>query len=58
MLVIARKKSECVELSIDGVVLAELVIVEVGRNAVRLGIHAADSVRIMRTDTRSGGEQR
>ena len=58
MLVISRKKSECVELSIDGVVLAEGVIVECGKNAVRLGIHAKDSVRIVRTAERSGGEQR
>jgi sRNA-binding carbon storage regulator CsrA len=57
MLVISRKKSECVELSVGGVVLAEVVIVECGKNAVRLGIHAKDSVRIMRTAERAGGEQ-
>ena len=59
MLVLTRKTGEAIELSRsdDGEVIATIVVTDTSKGAVKLGVNASKSTKIMRTEIKQPQEE-
>ena len=59
MLVLTRKTGEAIELSRsdDGEVIATIVVTDTSKGAVKLGVNAPKSTKIMRTEIKQPQEE-